>query len=454
MEPSLDIAAVERPPSLARRVAGTFVKPLTSPHVPHGKHAATIVFMALVGIATTTLAIVVRHATLSLSFSWETLLVAALVGVAAGWYINDPVTGRGVMASDAACVIAALSLSPMHATLVLLFGAIVHGVAHSSVWTGAALGFCVELSLTGISFGVVLLAHDWIIGQLGYLLGTTVSVALLMLMWSVVAWLNYAVEWLVGCHRVNNEGARQSMAAYWPEFKELVWTSTGQFPMATLGVLAFALHPTLVLLTFIPMVSEWRHVRQIKATWEAEERAGIDALTGLLNRGKIFEQLEEEIVAARRFNHPLAVILGDLDNFKRVNDTYGHLVGDEVLRQVSAAFQDVVDTRVFPVARYGGEEFIVAIPVASQDEVLRIAERIRTGVADRLSEWHTTISLGVSYVVPHDRVESLVDRADKGLYSAKYAGKDRVHEWPGDGLDTPGATKPGQPLANGDEAAA
>jgi diguanylate cyclase (GGDEF)-like protein len=208
-------------------------------------------------------------------------------------------------------------------------------------------------------------------------------------------------------------------------------------PMALVGTLAWPASRWAAPLLVVPYVVAWRSMRREAALIEAERAAGTDVLTGLSNRGRFFERANAEIELARRYGHGLAFIMGDLDYFKRVNDTHGHIAGDEVLRGTAQALQRVIDDEVFPLARYGGEEFVVVVPVLGREQVLDVAESVRAEVEAALGEWSTTISLGVAYLADSsDRLESLVDRADKALYSAKYAGKNRVHEWR-DELDRP-----------------
>jgi diguanylate cyclase (GGDEF)-like protein len=127
--------------------------------------------------------------------------------------------------------------------------------------------------------------------------------------------------------------------------------------------------------------------------------------------------------------------MGDLDDFKRINDTLGHLAGDEVLRSAAAAMSGRVRGG-HVIARFGGEEFIVAVPVAGPERVLELAEQMRAAIAARLAPYDASMSFGVAHLRPDDTLDALVDRADKALYSAKYAGKNRVHEWC-DAADTP-----------------
>lgn len=210
-----------------------------------------------------------------------------------------------------------------------------------------------------------------------------------------------------------------------------------QAPMSLLGAFAWPYVQWSAILLAIPYLIAWRTARQSARLAEAERHLGIDSLTGLSNRARFFDRATQEIAQARHYGHGLALIMGDLDYFKRVNDTFGHLAGDEVLRLTATAMSGAVDDSVFPVARYGGEEFVVVLPVLARGEVLQLAESLRAAVEGALGEWNTSISLGVAYFEESDRLESLIDRADKALYSAKYAGKNRVHEWRGKGIDRP-----------------
>jgi diguanylate cyclase (GGDEF)-like protein len=166
---------------------------------------------------------------------------------------------------------------------------------------------------------------------------------------------------------------------------------------------------------------------------EARELALRDGLTGLLNHAAFHERLQEEVARARRAHQSLALILSDLDDFKAINDTYGHLEGDRLLR----AFADLVRrcTRSSDIAaRYGGEEFAVVLPGLGAEEAVRVAERIRTASRGCPLMWigpvpvSITVSLGVAAYPEHgeDPVE-LLRQADEALYRAKRAGKDCTH---------------------------
>ncbi len=160
--------------------------------------------------------------------------------------------------------------------------------------------------------------------------------------------------------------------------------------------------------------------------------ARTDSLTGLLNRRVFDRRLEEEHRRAQRYGKPYALTLIDIDHFKRVNDSYGHPAGDEVLRAIgqllARQFRDV-DT----VARFGGEEFAVIMPEISGAAATPVAERLRGTVAAtpfRLPDGReigVTVSIGVAcFPDCADSMQAVVDRADQALYTAKEAGRNRV----------------------------
>jgi diguanylate cyclase (GGDEF)-like protein len=166
-----------------------------------------------------------------------------------------------------------------------------------------------------------------------------------------------------------------------------------------------------------------------------ERQAFVDGLTGLANRRQAEDALATELSRADRFGGPLSVVIGDLDDFKAVNDDYGHPVGDTVLRE----FARVLDRSVRDVdvaARWGGEEFLLILPGTDADGAVRLAQRIREHLADTnllssdgLPIW-VTASFGVAEAQEESGPADLVAAADAALYEAKRSGKNRIRRAP------------------------
>ncbi len=160
-----------------------------------------------------------------------------------------------------------------------------------------------------------------------------------------------------------------------------------------------------------------------------KQLAYLDGLTGIFNR-RFFElRIAEELERARRFNTGMAVVMVDIDQFKRLNDEFGHLLGDEVLRQVSSIFHQQL-RKIDVVCRYGGEEFAILLAQTNQQHAIGVAEKLRRMV----EAWQfpgvpraVTISVGAATCPDHGVTrDELVKAADLGLYAAKQAGRNRV----------------------------
>jgi two-component system cell cycle response regulator len=165
-----------------------------------------------------------------------------------------------------------------------------------------------------------------------------------------------------------------------------------------------------------------------------EQLAQTDPLTQLLNRRALTERITAEMERALRYDSTLALLMIDLDHFKRVNDTYGHLVGDDVLRDVAQLLSETIRGSDI-VARYGGEEFLMLLPETDDPGAETFAERIRSAIEEHRfgeAQDHPTLRLTASIGVamfPAARIESVEDlfaRADAALYRAKADGRNRV----------------------------
>lgn len=163
---------------------------------------------------------------------------------------------------------------------------------------------------------------------------------------------------------------------------------------------------------------------------ELRALASIDGLTGINNRRHFLELGEKELERAQRYDHPVALMMMDIDHFKRVNDTYGHAAGDEVLKQLAATCAENI-RGVDILGRLGGEEFAVVLPECGIEAAGHAAERLRQTLAKiEVPSEQGIISFTISIgVVARERGEGLtaaLDRADKAMYAAKQGGRDRV----------------------------
>ena len=157
-----------------------------------------------------------------------------------------------------------------------------------------------------------------------------------------------------------------------------------------------------------------------------------DPMTQVYNRRYFMESLSREISRARRYQHSMALLMIDLDHFKHINDTYGHLAGDHVLKMVGRSLQRSL-RREDILARYGGEEFAVILPETSSERAVQVGERLRRSVAKRAYSFDgfpipVTVSLGVSELRSDDDEfgRSLIERSDQSLLKAKEQGRNRV----------------------------
>lgn len=169
-----------------------------------------------------------------------------------------------------------------------------------------------------------------------------------------------------------------------------------------------------------------------------EEISARDSLTGLYNRWFVMEKIESEMNRALRHGAPMSLLMLDLDDFKKVNDSFGHAAGDEVLKSVGQVLRE--SCRVYDVpGRYGGEEFCIVLPETLLGNTKNVAERIRTRLAQtQLAVGGNSISVTASIgVAGLDSVSnegivspaSLIERADRALYAAKHHGRNRVELW-------------------------
>lgn len=214
------------------------------------------------------------------------------------------------------------------------------------------------------------------------------------------------------------------------------------------GLLAIFTFPSLYLLMLRPLErevaerikseTELRHAKELLEITNQklelmlareQQLARVDGMTGLFNYRHFFESASHEFFMARRYQHPLVILMCDTDNFKTINDTLGHSAGDRMLCLVAQAAGEHLRA-VDMLARYGGDEFIILLPQTSVQQAFHVAERILADVAQTVMETEkgtcsVTFSIGMADVRHEpleDSVESIIQRADQALYKAKEAG--------------------------------
>jgi diguanylate cyclase (GGDEF)-like protein len=153
-------------------------------------------------------------------------------------------------------------------------------------------------------------------------------------------------------------------------------------------------------------------------------------LTFLPNRRQIIGDLQREVIYSERYSTPLSISMLDIDNFKRINDAYGHIVGDEVLRSLAGELRKIIrypDT----IGRYGGEAFLLVLPKRTPESASELAEHLCQQVRSipivaGQNTFHITISMGIAqYKIHEEDWQKLLDRADQALYKAKNNGRDQ-----------------------------
>jgi len=179
-------------------------------------------------------------------------------------------------------------------------------------------------------------------------------------------------------------------------------------------------------MAFNQMIEQLKHNRE-----ELELLTITDSLTGLKNRKKIIETIDDHIERYRRFGLPFSLLMIDVDFFKKINDKYGHLAGDTVLARLGKLFNELIRS-IDMAARYGGEEFLILLEGAETSEAVLTAERIRNVIESIETDYNGqkirfTISLGVAQISsPEQNVDDLVGLADEAMYKAKKTGRNRT----------------------------
>lgn len=175
--------------------------------------------------------------------------------------------------------------------------------------------------------------------------------------------------------------------------------------------------------------------RVVQYQQHLEYQTQVDSLTGLYNRRAFEKKFHEEFERSKRYHSALSVLILDIDNFKLINDTYGHHGGDAALVKISETFRGKTRQSDFP-ARFGGEEFVLILPETDQESALQVAGKIHESIrtcsfGTTARPFNLTVSIGVSSTSArfYSDPQELLNDADKALYLAKNSGKDRIETW-------------------------
>jgi len=171
-------------------------------------------------------------------------------------------------------------------------------------------------------------------------------------------------------------------------------------------------------------------IGNIKLFEKMQKQATTDGLTGLVNHKRFYDILEKELWRSRRYGGPISLIMIDIDNLKKINDTHGHRAGDKVLKRISNKIKECI-RQIDTAARYGGDEFAVILPNTSIDHAVVAAKRMVEIVANSPVIWKTeqiplSISVGLGEYDSDSTPEDITSRSDEALYTAKQAGKNTV----------------------------
>ncbi len=171
----------------------------------------------------------------------------------------------------------------------------------------------------------------------------------------------------------------------------------------------------------------WLLISLITKSEKFKTMSELDVLTGIYNKGKFNDVLDTELKKVRRYKRPMGLILFDIDHFKQINDTFGHQVGDYVLKTIADIIKkNIRDTDIF--ARWGGEEFVILAPETEINGLKMLAEKLRKAIENHSFEKvkKITASFGITEAIPEDTTDTIVKRADEALYLAKEKGRNRV----------------------------
>jgi diguanylate cyclase (GGDEF)-like protein/putative nucleotidyltransferase with HDIG domain len=374
------------------------------------------VLAATIGVAVPLVARVDTH-----THRWSAFIVLSICAALAQLFVVRTTRDQSYHTSVAFLIAGALLLPP---ELVVLMGVVQHipeWLKHRYAWYIQSFNICNftldGLAAWGVAWLIVGYAPEWASHGLSAAVAGLVACVVFVALNHV---LMAAMLYLARGHRPGETG-----------LFSIPMLST-EFVIAALGIGIAAfwdVNPWVIPFTLAPLFLIHRslHVPRL------EEQARIDPKTGLFNARHFSTVLIDELARAERFGRPAALIMADLDLLRDINNTYGHLVGDEVLEGVAEVFRNELRHYDVP-ARFGGEEFAILLPETGLDEALEIAERIRRAVAARRfaveaanEPVRVTVSMGVS-CFPDDGKDpnQLLHHADLAVYRAKLQGRNRV----------------------------
>lgn len=214
---------------------------------------------------------------------------------------------------------------------------------------------------------------------------------------------------------------------YWAIDRSALWTLINRWPQIALNLLrimaARSREKSLLLDSSLGLLNEYR------------ARAETDALTGLHNRNWMLEIYPQQLELSLRIGHPVALLLIDVDHFKKINDQYGHAAGDQALQHLARVVQRNLRSTDL-LARYGGEEFAVMMPATPIPKAFASAERLRRRIhgaplmlAATGTTIHLTVSIGIAECLAGWTLDDLLHAADQALYQAKHHGRNQIRLW-------------------------
>ncbi|BFO56919.1 MULTISPECIES: GGDEF domain-containing protein [Comamonadaceae] len=282
------------------------------------------------------------------------------------------------------------------------------------------------------------------------LLGRRRNVAALLLIWIEVVGHSFLGTWLVGWNSgfhyyllmfipaiVVGRGRRRitpvmllALFAFYIGMYELSRRHGAQAPLDDFGLSITHAFNVAVVFAMAAYTARYYYGSVLRAERRLEAQAATDPLTGLSNRRRLASLAQERIAQARQAGQPTAVVIADIDHFKRINDTHGHEAGDQVLMHVAELLARSSRARDL-LARWGGEEFLLVMPTCGLADAQALAERMRATVAERPARYRAhaipaSLSLGVAQLRSGESLEAAIARADGALYASKHAGRNRV----------------------------